>query len=140
MIIVETMTVTETTTDGDRMTAVIDIATTEKTIMIGMRTIGMTDLIRGIPRMIGETLTEDCTTIEGVTTTVVGILPNMNCATQTRLGQTHQHTRPGINLTLPRTQIGRIPVTRPPLPVSSATNQGTTPHNAQQQTVERRPL
>ena len=77
MIIVETMTVTETTTDGDRMTAVIDIATTETTIMIGMRTIGMTDLIRGILGMIGETLTEDCTTIEGITTTVIRILLKM---------------------------------------------------------------
>ena len=122
MIIVETMTVTETTTDGDRMTAVIDIATTEKTIMIGMRTIGMTDMIRETHTTIGETPTEDRATIEGITTTVVGILPKMNRAMQTRLGQTHKHTRSGINLTLPRTKIGRILVTRPPLTVSSATN------------------
>ena len=121
------------------MTAVIDITMTETTIMIGMTMIEMTDLIKGIHVVIGETLTEDRATIEGITTTVVGILPKMNRATQTRLGQTHQHTRSGINLTLPRTQIGRILVTRPPLPVSSATNQGTTPRNAQQQTVERRP-
>ena len=120
------------------MTAVTDIAMTEMTIMIGMTTIGMTDLIRGTHGMINETLSEDRATIEGITTTVIAILPKMNHATQMRLGQTHQHTRSGINLTLPRTQIGRIQVTRLPLPVSSATNQGTTPRNAQQQTVERR--
>ena len=84
------------------MTAVIDIAMTETTIMIGVTTIGMIDLIRGILGMIDETLTEDRATIEGITATVVGILPKMNRAMQTCLGQTHQHTRSGINLTLPR--------------------------------------
>ena len=107
------MTVTETTIDGDRMTSMINIAMTETTIMIGMKTSGMTDLIRGIHVMIDETLTEDRATIEGITTTIVGIFPKMNRATQTRLGQTNQHTRSGINLTLPRTQIGRILVTQP---------------------------
>ena len=44
-----TTTVTETTTDGNRTTAVIAIAMTgQTTIMTGMTTIGMTDMIRGI--------------------------------------------------------------------------------------------
>ena len=112
-ITVETMTVTETTTDGDRTTVVIAIAMTEQmTIMIGMTTIGMTDMIRGIHVMIGETLTEDRATIEGITTTVVGILLKMTRATQTRPGPTHQHKRPGINHTPPHTQIGLTPATR----------------------------
>ena len=112
-IIVETTKVTETTTDGNRMTVMIDIAMTETTIMIGMTTIGMTDMIRGIHVMIGETLTEDRATIEGITTTVVGILLKMTRTIETHSGPTHQHTRPGINLTLPLTQIKRILVTRP---------------------------
>ena len=91
-----------TITDEDRTTTVIAIVMTKTTIMIGMTTIGMTDMIRGIHVMIGETLTEVRATIEGITTTVIAILPKMNHATQMRLGQTHQHTRSGINLTLPR--------------------------------------
>ena len=139
MIIVETMTVTETTTDGDWMTAVIDIAMTETTIMIGMKTSGMTDLIRGIHVMIDETLTEDRATIEGITTTVVCILLKMTRATQTRPRTTHKHEARNQSHP-PHTPIGMTLVTRLPLPASSATNQGTTPRNAQQQTVERLPL
>ena len=115
-ITVEMTTVTETTSEGDRTTAATASAMTstgQTTIMIGMTTIGMTDMIRGIHVMIGETLTEDRATIEGITTTVVGILLKMTRATQTCPGPTHQHKRPGINLTLPLTQIGRILVTRP---------------------------
>ena len=48
-ITVKTTTVTKTTTDRDRTTAVIAITITgQTTIMIGMKTIGMTDMIRGI--------------------------------------------------------------------------------------------
>ena len=140
-MIVETTTVTKTTTDGDRTTAVIATAMTERTtIMIGMTTIGMTNMIRGIHVMIGETLTEDRATIEGITTTIVGILLKMIHVARTRPGPIHQHTRPGINHKPSDTQIGLTPATWPPLPASSATNQGTTPRNAQQQTVERLPL
>ena len=132
-ITVEMTTVTETTTDGDRTTR-------RKMIMIGMMTIGMTDMIRGIHVMGGETLTEVRAIIEGITTTVNGILLIMIRATQTRPRPTHHHTRPGINHHPSHTQSGLTPATRPQLPVSSAANQGTTPRNAQQQTVERRPL
>ena len=139
-ITVGTTTVTETTTDGDRTTAVIAITMTsigQTTIMIGMKMIGMTDTIREIPVMIGTTLTEDRATTEGITTTVVGTPRKMNRAARTRPGPTHQHTRPGINRTPPHTQIGLAPATRPPLPASSATNPVTTLRNAQQQTAER---
>ena len=113
-ITIETKTVTVTTTDGDRTTVVIAIAMIRQTtIMTGMTTIGMTDMIRGIHVMIGEPLTEVRATIEGITTTVVGILLKMTRATQTCPRPTHQHTRPGINLTLPLTQIGGILVTGP---------------------------
>ena len=122
------------------MTAVIAIAMTRTKIMIGMMTIGMTGMIDETHATIGETATEARATIEGITTTADGILLKMTRITPTRLGPTHQHTRRGTNRNLSHTQSGLTPATRPPLPVSSATNQGTTPHNAQQQTVERRPL
>ena len=87
-----------------RTTVVITIAMTGKTtIMIGMTMIGMTDMMRGIYIMGGETLTEVRATIEGITTTVIGILLKMTRATQTRPRPIHQHKRPGINLTLPLT-------------------------------------
>ena len=72
----------------------------------------MNVMIRGIRVMIDENLTEVRATIEGITTTVVEILLKMIRATQTRPGPTHQHTRPGINLTLPLTQIWGKLVTR----------------------------
>ena len=142
-ITVETTTVTETSTEGDRTTVVTVTAMTstgQTTIMIGTRKIKMTDTIRGIHVMIGETLTGDHTTIEGITTTVVGTLLKTNHATLTCPGPTHQHKRPGINHTpLPHTQIGLTPATRPQLPALSATNPVTTLPNAQQHTAERPP-
>ena len=132
--------VTETTTDTDWMTTVIAIAMTGMTIMIGMMTIGMSDMIDGTHAMIGKMATEARATIEGITTTVDGIILKMTRATPTRLGRTHQQTRRGINHKPFHTQSGLTPATRPPLPVSNATNQGTTPRNAQQPTVEKRTL
>ena len=105
MITIEMTTVTETTTEGDRTTAVIATAMTstgQTTIMIDTTTIGMTDMISGIHIMIGETLTEDRATIEGITTTIVGTLLKMTHATRTRPRPTHQRTRPGINDNPPR--------------------------------------
>ena len=83
MITIETMTVTETTTDGDQTTTVIAITMTsigQTTIMIGMKMIGMTDMIREIPLMIGATLAEDRATKEGITTTIVRTPRKMNRA------------------------------------------------------------
>ena len=137
MITVAMTIVTETTTDADRMTAGIAIAMNETMIMIGMMTIGMTDMIGGTHATIGETETEARPTIEGITTTADGILLKTTRTTPTHLGPTDQHTRRGTNRNHIQTE--RKPVTRLTPPVLNVTNKATTPHNAQQPTVAKHP-
>ena len=140
MTTAETTTATATTTEGDQTTVATATAMTntdQTMIMIGTKTTGMTDTIRGIHVMIDGTLIEDRATIEGITTIVVGILPKTNRAVLMRPGPTRLHKRPGTNHTLPHTRIGLTPVTQPQLPALSVTNPATTLPNAQQRTAAR---
>ena len=97
------------------MTVVIVIVMTSTTIMIGMMTIGMTDMISGTHATIGVTATVARATIEGITK----ILLKMTYAKPTN---TRGNPRLETNHHRSHTQSELTPTTRPPLPVSNVTN------------------